>query len=364
MNRCVSPYTTLYLSNKTQNNEFIINNVIGIGGSCIAYEVTYFENGDIPHKGILKEYCPAFLYDENFERNGTSLIISEEKQNIFADGLREFKRTYKSINEYLSNNFSATNYHTVQIGLYEGNNTAYTLTSCDYGMSYDKVDNESLLSICKTMLSVTKAVELYHNAGYLHLDIKPKNILVLNEVTDLVKLFDFDSITSIEKLKNKEVYGIPFPEDYYVPELETFNLRNIGVETDIFEIGAMLFLKVFKRAPEISDMEQNSKYDFDENELFAGVSPGAKNEFTEIFRKTIQISKRSRYKTTKELKAKLEKIISLISETKPYLLDLPKWQPSKYCIGRRSEIKEIKRRLDTDGYVFTNKRYDFFKFCF
>lgn len=352
MKRFLSVGEAISVSSFNGQTEFFIVEVLGIGGSCIAYKVKYYENENIPHLGILKEYCPAFLDDGTFRRDGASLNIPESMQEKFLRGLEEFKKTYKSINEYLSNNLTAANYHTVQMGLYEGNNTAYTLTSCDYGMSYDKVDNENLLSICKTMLSVTKAVELYHNAGFLHLDIKPKNILVLNDVADLIKLFDFDSLTSIEKLKRREIYGVPVPEDYYVPELETYNLRNIGIETDIFEIGAMLFLKVFERAPEASDMSYDAKYDIDSNKLFLGVSPQAKCEFVELLRKTIQISKRRRFKTTKELKAKLEKIISLISDEKPYLINLPKWQPSKYCIGRKDEIKEIKRRLDEDGYVF------------
>lgn len=352
MKRFLSVGETITLLAFNEQKDFLITEVLGVGGSCIAYKVKYYENENIPHIGILKEYCPAFLEDENSVRCGNTLNISKNVKDKFSEGLCEFKRTYKSINEYLSNNLSAANYHTVQIGLYEGNNTAYTLTSCDYGMSYDKIDNESLLSICKTMLSVTKAVELYHNAGFLHLDIKPKNILVLNDVADLIKLFDFDSLTSIERLKRREINGVPVPEDYYVPELENYDIRNIGIETDIFEIGAMLFSKVFKRVPEVSDMSYDSKYNIDRNELFVGISPQAKKEFVELLRKTIQISKRSRYKTTRELKTKLEKIISLISEEKPYLLDLPKWQPSKNCVGRKKEIKEIKRRLDEDGYVF------------
>ena len=352
MNRFLSVGETISVSAINGNIDFLITEVLGVGGSCIAYKVRYYENENIPHMGVLKEYCPAFLEDEGFERIGTALKVCEHLQERFSDGLNEFRRTYKSINEYLSGTLTAANYHTVQIGLFEGNNTAYTLTSCDYGMSYDKVDNESLLSICKTALSVTKAVEQYHSAGFLHLDIKPKNILVLNDVADLIRLFDFDSFTSIEKLKRREVCGIPIPEDYYVPELTNLKVRDIGIVTDIFEIGAMIFAKVFGRAPETSDMSYDSEYDLDRNGLFVGVSPQAKNEFVELLRKTVQISVRNRYKTTKELKVKLEKIISLISEEKPYLLDLPKWQPSKNCIGRKSEIKEIKRRLDEDGYVF------------
>lgn len=352
MERSIKIGTIIQLYTEGKITSFNIDEVLGLGGSCVAYNVTYFENGDIPHRGVLKEYCPAFLEEVGFSRNGTVINIPDSVKEVFNAGLSDFKNNYKYINEYLSENALASNFHPVQIGLYEGNNTAYTLTSRDYGETYDKIDNENLLSIFRTALSVTKAVELYHNAGFLHLDIKPKNILMLNDVTELVKLFDYDSLTSIEKLKTGDVYGIPAPEDYYVPELESYKLDEIDIQTDIFEIGAMMFLKIFKRAPETYDMSYDSKYEVDTNELFTGISPQAKSKIIDLFKSTVQISKRLRFKTTKELKDKLEKIISLISDEKPYLLNLPKWQPSKYCVGRKTELKEIKRRLDCDGYVF------------
>lgn len=353
MERNIKIGTTIQLYADGKISSFYTDEVLGLGGSCVAYVVTYFENDSIPHNGVLKEYCPAYLDSVNPIRIDTELNIPEEFYDNFVAGLNEFKNTYKYINQYLSENISATNFHPVQIGLYEGNNTLYTLTSRDYGKTYDKVDDKNLLSICKIMLSVTKGVEFYHKAGFLHLDIKPKNILILDDVTDLIKLFDYDSLTSIEKIRNGEVFGIPAPEDYYVPELYKYEIRNIGIETDIFEIGAMLFTRIFKRAPTIEeDMSYDSVYDFDNNEFFIGVSPRVKKEFIDLFKKTVQTSKRSRFKTTEELKKKLELIISLITENKPYLIDLPKWQPSRFCIGRKIELKEIKRRLDSDGYVF------------
>lgn len=353
MERNIKIGTTIQLYADGKITSFNIDEVLGLGGSCVAYVVTYFESDSIPHKGVLKEYCPSYLDTVNPIRNDTVLNIPDEFYGSFIAGLNEFKNTYKYINQYLSENVSATNFHPVQIGLYEGNNTLYTLTSRDYGMTYDKVDDKNLLSICKIMLSVTKGVEFYHKAGFLHLDIKPKNILILDDVTDLIKLFDYDSLTSIAKIRSGDVFGIPAPEDYYVPELYKYEIRNIGIETDIFEIGAMLFTRIFKRVPTIEDdMSYDSVYDVDNNEFFIGVSPRVKTEFVELFKKTIQTSRRSRYKTTLELKNKLELIISLLDESKPYLLDLPKWQPSKFCVGRKDELKEIKRRLDIDGYVF------------
>lgn len=353
MSRSLEIGSLIILCSGGIKTEFIIDQVIGIGGSCIAYSVTYHENDSITHKGILKEYCPAYLdNDGTFERDGYSVVVPEKHKPLYESELIRFRDTYKTINNYLAQNMSAVNFHTVQLGLYEGNNTLYTLTSCDYGQSYDKITDSDIHSVLKLMLSVTKAVEMYHNAGYLHLDIKPKNILILDDVTDLVKLFDFDSLTPIDELRLGNVSAIPVPEDYYVPELTNFEIRNIGIHTDIFEIGAMLFSRIFGRAPMPAEMNRDVKYDFDSAKILDGVAPQAKHELDVLLRHTVQVSRRGRYRTTLELKEQLNKLIILIGEDAPYIANLPRWQPALNTVGRQDELIEIKRRLDNDGYVF------------
>ncbi|MGN1419176.1 MAG: hypothetical protein ACI4W6_07590 [Acutalibacteraceae bacterium] len=253
------------------------------------------------------------MEESGFLRTDTSINILPEFQEMFEEGIKEFKCTYKKINEYLSKNPDAAKYHTVQLGLYEGNNTVYMLTADDGGISYDKIEDDNLLSICKIVLSVASAVEMYHDAGFLHLDIKPKNIMILCGITEIVKLFDFDSLISVERIKNRDLYGLKLPEDYYVPELYSASLLNIGFSTDIFEIGAMLFLRLFKRPPKESEILYDSEYDLDDLELLKGVSAQVKNEFIELFKKTLQTAICLRYKTIGQLKQQLKKIISLLS---------------------------------------------------
>ena len=353
MVRCLEQKDRIILSSSGNQTEFIIDEIVGVGGRCIAYKVSYKENGEILHRGILKEFFPAFLISEGATmRSGTSVVVPDAFAMQFSVELENFKKTYRVINEYLSNNLSAANYHTVQMGLYVGNNTAYTLTSCDYGKSYDKLKDTNLHTMFKLMYSVTKAVELYHNAGFLHLDIKPKNILVLDEVTDVVKLFDFDSLIPLQSFVDRTVESVPVPGEYYVPELSNCEVRNIGIHTDVFEIGAMVFNRLFGRYPEPADMRYDAVYPFEHSPLFVGVSPQAKHEIELLLRKTIQISKRNRYQNTTDLKKQLKRIVSLIGSDAPYLVDLPKWQPTRDFIGRSQDIKELEQRLCEYGYVF------------
>lgn len=350
--RALSENSIIELTLNGVKTEYRIDHVLGGGAGCIAYEVSYTENGNIPHKGILKEYCPAFLREYGFTRKNVCINIPDECKANFYSGKEDFKRAYRDINKFLADNISAMNFHTVQLGLLEGNNTAYTLVSYDYGNTYNKIEDTNLQGIFTLMLSVTKAVEMYHQAGYLHLDIKPKNILILDDVMDIVKLFDFDSITSLERLKSREVYAVPIPEDYYVPELKNFDLRNIGVQTDIYEIGATIYARIFKKNPTVNDVYEINKIDIDSSDFAVGVSPQAKFEIAELLKNTLQISRRKRYKSTTDLKAQLGRIISLLGAKEPYPLDMPKWQPTSKYVGRQKELFDIKKRLDKDGYVF------------
>lgn len=353
MIRAIEKGSKITLSSHGQNIVFSIDDIIGVGGSCIAYAVTYYEGENIPHNGVLKEYCPAFLTDSSdFGRMDNMLNIPEEYADQFYIGLEEFKNTYKNINAYITNNSSARNYHPVQMGLYEGNNTLYTLSSSDYGKSYEKIKDDNVESLIKIMISISKAVEQYHNAGFLHLDIKPKNILILDNVTDIVKLFDFDSLTPIGSLRSNKRISIPVPEDYYVPELNNLNIRNIGLQTDIFEIGAMFYFRLFGRAPSPSDLEYDAVYPMDDTEVLESVSPKAIFEITTLLKKTLQVSPRRRYQNTAQLIDQFKKILELVSVKKPFLISTSLWQPSKHSIERETETREIDNRLDNDGYVF------------
>lgn len=351
MSRVLNPNSKLTLCSGTNIRDFSIEYKKGEGGSCVAYVVSFCEEDNIRHRGILKEYCPAYL--GNVIRNKDfSIIVPDEQKQRFESGLREFKKTYKFINNYIADNEAASNYHPVQLGLYEGNNTLYTLSAYDYGKGYDEIKDDSIYSLVKLMISVTKAVEMYHKAGYVHCDIKPENIFILDEVTELIKLFDYDSLLSIDDLSKGLISYLPNPGIYYVPELMGRELNKIGIATDILEIGAMFYLRLFGKAPTHKQMEHDSEFDFDEVPLLNGISPKAKYEIEKLLTNTLQISIRRRYKSTKALLNQLNLILSNLDNKKPFLLNLPVWQPTKVCIERREELFAIHQRLIDDGFVF------------
>ncbi len=341
----------LVLHSFGRNTLFNIKEIRGQGGSCIAYTVEFEENGT-PHKGILKEFFPAFLVDENFVRKKQEIDVPLHHISRFTNEKNTFEDTYRNINKYLTVNSRAANYHPTFLGLYYGNGTVYSLAAYSYGESMAKYKPHSLAALLKIMLSVSKGVAQYHDAGYLHLDIKPKNILILDGVTDLVELFDYDSFMPIKSFAERTAKTVPTPGEYYVPELETGNIRAINESTDVFELGALLFIKLFGRAPVPADMSYNSVYDFDCLPLMKGVSPKARHSLAALFGKSLQISGIRRYKQVKDFTAHLERLIPLAEDSSPRLANLPVGAPSECFVGRRKEAEELHKKLETDGCVF------------
>ena len=229
---------------KQGKNEIVfkIEKILGEGAGCNVYYVRYKENDKYVHSGVLKEFNPKDK-DIDLEKYKEKFLKAYELQ-------LKFRSLYDEKMNITSN---------IE-GIYEGNNTFYILMSCDNGVSYNEVKDESLKDILKTSLAITKALGVYHKNGYLHLDIKPSNVLVIPETKELVKLFDFDSVVKKDELENTRLSYSP---NWSAPELiDKGKHYLIGEATDIYSIGAIVFNKIFKKYPMSKDRRAFSRYDY------------------------------------------------------------------------------------------------------
>ncbi len=330
--RTFSPGDTLVLrhyQNETYiEREFVVKNILGEGASCITYFVKYKENDSYSHCGVLKEFNP---------------VSKEIKIEKFIEG-------YKLQTEFSAEIKNAKNITSNTEGIYLGNNTNYILMSCNDGTSYENVQEDKLQDIIKTSIAICNAVKVYHDAGFLHLDIKPDNIFILPETREIIKLFDFDSVHKKSDLINSR---LSYSVNWAAPELIYFEKNyEICEATDIYSIGAILFSKIMGRMPVDKEKERFSKFEFDKNSsMFKNISPKIFNMFTKLFRNTLQVDVSRRYQSTDELKEFLFDILEVASGKAPFLID-SRWSISPNAIGREKELSEIHERLKADNTVF------------
>jgi eukaryotic-like serine/threonine-protein kinase len=93
------------------------------------------------------------------------------------------------------------------------------------------------LEVLKLAKGMCRALRFLHNAGILHKDIKPENIMITNE--GMFKLVDFgfaENYKAFSLFSKKTLEGSPA---YMAPELLT--TKKASIQTDIYALGCTLF---------------------------------------------------------------------------------------------------------------------------
>jgi tetratricopeptide (TPR) repeat protein/RIO-like serine/threonine protein kinase len=103
----------------------------------------------------------------------------------------------------------------------------------------------------RTAATLAEAVQACHEAGVLHRDLKPDNVLVDRQgslrLTDFGLARDTDPSLSRSQLsKDGQYLGTP---GYWAPEQACGDLEEIGPATDVYGLGATLFALLTGRPP-------------------------------------------------------------------------------------------------------------------
>ena len=315
---------------------YIIDGIAGEGANCIVYSAHYLDNAGYSHAVLLKECYP---YTSNIIRTGDTLSWADnaEQRRDFA----AFEDTYKKLMQ-AQNSEKNRNSTVVAFQIFNANGTVYSVVHKDVGITYDKETGKSLLDNLETVLALTKAVKNYHDNGYLHLDIKPGNFLVIPETRQLVKLFDLDTV--MPKNEIATAHCIPYSENWAAPEQLQGQRDKICEATDLYAIGAILFEKVIGRKVEQQDCGLFADWAFDEA-CFDGVNPRVKRLLRNVFKKTLAISVRKRYQNADALVADLVELIKTIREEQYILSDYP--VSSIQFVGRSNDLTIIHNKFNS-----------------
>ena len=98
--------------------------------------------------------------------------------------------------------------------------------------------------------------------GYLYLDIKPDNVLIVDGYQKQVQLFDFNSLFEWKKVNQPSDIRLSYTKGFAPIELQTSKIKRLGPHTDVYSVGALLFYLLFGHIPTVPDCEIDAVYDF------------------------------------------------------------------------------------------------------
>jgi WD40 repeat protein len=210
--------------------EYVIENVLGHGGFGITYLA---RDTKLSSQVAIKEYFPqAFALRD---RQSTIVPTAGGGEN-YRWGLQEFLKEARALAKFKHN-------HIVRVLRFlEANGTAYMVMEYEQGESLATylsktggfLNEPTLLSIFLPILGGLQAV---HDAGLLHLDIKPENIYLRTNGHPM--LIDFGSARGT-KGKSEQDQKIALTPGYAAIEHYP-NYGKKGPWSDVYSIGATLY---------------------------------------------------------------------------------------------------------------------------
>ncbi len=219
-----------YLLTGTIIDQYMIERELAHGGFSSVYLARQIKD---QYQVALKEYLPRKLAHRTW--NNVVIANSEETQPMFRRGRALFFEEAKVLATLKHPNIVAvTNF-------FRANDTVYMVMVYDYGVTLNKFLNKKMQPITEEFLlrilnSLLAGVGYVHDQGYLHLDIKPANILVRPGYDAL--LLDFGAIQRIVTTPLKKLDTILTPS--FSP-IEQHDIKaKLGAWTDIYAIGASM----------------------------------------------------------------------------------------------------------------------------
>ena len=215
-----------------QLQEYIIRSVLGDGGFGITYLA---KDTQLNALVAIKEYLPNDLAVR--ESDYTVQAKTRQGVDFFAWGLERFLQEARILAQFKHPNIIRV------LRYFQAHNTAYFVMEYERGRSLidavHKGDIANETEMKKLLLPLLDALEMVHNAGYLHRDIKPDNIYLRDKDKSPV-LLDFGAARFEINQRSRSVTSIVTPG--YAPfEQYESDGAGQGAWTDIYALGAVLY---------------------------------------------------------------------------------------------------------------------------
>ena len=212
----------------TRFEEYRLDSVLGAGGFGITYRA-YDANLDT--FVAIKEYLPG----EFATRTEASTVVPKSNTDAqdYHWGLTRFLDEARTLARFKHSHLNRV------LRFFESNGTAYMVLEYVQGETLaDRLSRERQLpeeSLQRLLEEVLSGLEVMHEAGYVHRDIKPGN-LMLREGDGSAVVLDFGAARQAVGQRSKAITSILTP-GYAPVEQYDGKVDRVGAWTDIYALG-------------------------------------------------------------------------------------------------------------------------------
>lgn len=189
----------------------------------------------------------------------------------------------------------------------------YSMAFVDGDSLSDRIASGPLASRDAAVLlkKVADAVQYAHQNGIIHRDLKPRNILLTGEGEPRVT--DFGLAAKVEGdhelTATGQVLGTP---SYMPPEQAAGRVKEVGPESDVYSLGAVLYCLLTARPPfQSSNVVETIKQVLESDPVPPRLlNPSVDRDLETICLKCLEKDQANRYRTAKELADELQRYLA------------------------------------------------------
>ncbi len=295
-----------------------IESLVGKGSNAIVYLASYPDQHQpgLYHLILVKELFPYHPGGAIY-RDGRDDICCEADGE---DTMRLHRISFVRGNEvHLRMQNSRPGDFDLNINTFSCHRTLYTVMGFSGGRSLeDELGRTgavrlSLTDHIRRILHALDILEVFHASGYLHLDISPDNILLIGGgKRERVSLIDYNSVHTIEEIRNgREVY-YSAKTGYTAPEISMKRISLIGFSTDIYALTAVFYRCITGRnLPELQ-AARGAAWDLSDAGCLEGMPDTVVSKVRQILKRGLAPVGRHRYRNTYEMRVDLEELTDRI----------------------------------------------------
>jgi serine/threonine protein kinase len=283
--------TALRMGTKLQSDKYSIEEVLGQGGFGMTYKA---QNTALGITVVIKEFHP-----EGSTRVGKNLRPPRTyAATEFTKARRRFSDEAKVVARLTQ---TRPNEHIVRVyDVFTENDTEYYAMEFLEGKSLQTiVEEKGLLTeqdVLKIAREIINALELIHDAKFLHRDIKPDNVMIVDRGSVLI---DFGSAREMVGLHTIIVSPGYSPLEQYA------SIANRGPYTDVYALGGTLRFALTGESPvaatdRVSGVKQKTTRE---------LNPTISHVFSCVLEKALEMKISDRFQSAKELLSAIESAI-------------------------------------------------------
>ena len=236
------PYPSDALAIGTRLDRYRIQSILGRG----AFGITYLAKEEqLDRLVAVKEYLPVDFAVR--DQDSSVHPRTEDHGDLFQYGLESFLKEARKLVKFKHPNI-------VQVLTYlEKNETAYLVMEYEVGQDlnhyFKQHPHPSESELLAIFTPINEGLDVVHQHGFIHRDIKPDNIYIRQDKSPV--LLDFGAARDVVKTKSDQLTRV-LTEGYAPYEQYNPAWAEQGPWTDIYALGATLYLAVMGRKPVIA----------------------------------------------------------------------------------------------------------------